>query len=92
MYLSGVYWVDLDGGFYDNVFRVYCEMDIDGGGWILVWSYIFIWYQFFDFLSNVVIFRLNWLINVFYKVDVDVLISLLINEEDYNVLNFLFWK
>ena len=36
---SGMYWVDPDGGSQINAFRVYSEMDTDGGGWTLVWSY-----------------------------------------------------
>ncbi len=32
---SGVYWIDPDGGDPSNSFQVFCDMDFDGGGWML---------------------------------------------------------
>lgn len=66
-------------------------MDIDGGGWIFVWSYIFIDYENFWMWFNVVIFRFRWL-NIVFDLDVFVFIILLLNEIDYNVMDFLLWK
>ena len=30
--VSGVYWIDLDGGSRSNAFQVYCDQQTDGGG------------------------------------------------------------
>jgi LruC domain-containing protein len=32
---SGLYWVDVDGGDRANAFEAWCDMETDGGGWLL---------------------------------------------------------
>ena len=87
---SGVYQIDLDGGTQDNAFRVYCDMDTEGGGWTLVWSYTFTDYDDFDDNSNAVTPRPNWPANS--EVDVPVSTTPPQSEKDYNALNFSMWK
>ena len=35
---SGVYWIDVDGSGSQPAFQTYCDMEHDGGGWMLVSS------------------------------------------------------
>lgn len=37
---SGVYWIDPNLGDTSDAYQVYCNMDIDGGGWVLMTNFI----------------------------------------------------
>ncbi|KAL9960571.1 hypothetical protein ACROYT_G034047 [Oculina patagonica] len=89
---SGVYWIDPDGGSHDNAFKVYCEMETDGGGWTLVWSYTFTDYQGFTARENTVTPRPSWPVSDESRVNVPVSTSPPLNETDYNAMEFSLWK
>ncbi|KAL9960604.1 hypothetical protein ACROYT_G034085 [Oculina patagonica] len=87
---SGMYWVDPDGGSHANAFKVYCEMETDGGGWTLVWSYTFTDYQKFLTDGNAVTPRPNWPLGP--EADVPISTTTPLNETDYNAMEFSLWK
>ena len=88
---SGVYWVDPDGGSHANAFKVYCEMETDGGGWTLVWSYTFTDYDHFTAGTKVVGRRPNWQ-SLSFDVNVQISTTPPLNEHDYNAFDFSLWK
>lgn len=87
---SGIYWLDPDGGSHDNAFRARCDMETDGGGWTLVWSYTFTDYQNFDSSSNAVTpVPKKW--REEYNTDVAISTTVPLEENQYDAVDFQLW-
>jgi len=58
---SGMYWIDpISQGVLKKKLKLYCNQDVDGGGWALVWTYTFKDYVNFKSFQNVITPLPSW--------------------------------
>ena len=87
--VSGVYWIDPDGGSHSNAFQAYCDQQTDDGGWTLVWSYTFTAYSSFNIGTNAVTPRPSWTAS---GANVPVSTTVPLSETDFEAANFSLWS
>ena len=86
--VSGVYWIDPDGGSHSNAFQAYCDQLTDGGGWTLVYSYTLREYSHFTAASNAVVPRPSWSAG---GSNVRVSKTVPLSETHYEAMDFALW-
>ncbi len=87
--MSGVYWIDPDGGSHGNAFQAYCDQQTERGGWTLVWSYTFTAYSRFTSGANAVTPRPTWTAE---EANTRVSTTVPLSETQYEAMNFTLWR